>query len=97
MARIVNEYSVSCVAPDSVPVNVDVPAALFNVIPPGKAPVCTAMETESVAVKFIVPILSPPENEPNEPDPVTHAGTSETVKSDVPYLTDKPSLFSILI
>jgi hypothetical protein len=72
---------VSAVAPDSVPVNVDEPDPLFNVIPPGKDPDCTAILVELVAVSVIVPILDPPENEPNDPAAVTHAGASETVST----------------
>ena len=94
MALIVKLYVVSAVAPDSVPVNVDEPDPLFNVIPPGKVPDTFAIDTELVAVNVIVPKLDPPLNEPNDPAEVTHAGASETV-STAPVYTALPSGFSI--
>ena len=97
VARIVKLYVVSCVLPVSVPVNVEVPAALFNVIPPGKEPDCTAIPVEFVAVKFIVPIFADAPKDPKLPAEVVQDGTSETVNIAVPDLTALPSLFSILI
>ena len=79
-----------------VPVKVEVPAALVNETPPGKEPDCKVIPVESVAVKFTVPILAPPANEPNDPDAVTQAGASDTVNKAVVLLTALPSLFSIL-
>jgi hypothetical protein len=81
VALIVNEYCVSLVAPDSVPVNVDVPLALLSVIPPGKVPDTFAIETELVAVKFIVPKLEAAAKDPKDPADVVQAGASETVKT----------------
>jgi len=87
---------VSELAPDSVPVKVEEPEPLFNDIPPGKEPDCKVIPVELVAVKVIVPILSPPLNEPNEPALVVQAGTSDTVSKAEELLTALPSLFSIL-
>ena len=81
MARIVKLNVVSDVAPDSVPVNVGDPEPLFNVIPPGSDPDCTVIPVEFVAVSVIVPIVAPPENEPNDPAAVCQAGASETVNT----------------
>ena len=97
VALIVKLYVVSALAPDSVPVNVDVPTPVFNETPPGKAPDCKVIPVELVAVKLIVPMLEPPANEPKDPEPVVHVGTSDTVNKAVVDLTDKPSLFSALI
>ena len=84
-------------APDSVPVNVDVPTPVFNETPPGKAPDCKVIPVELVAVKLIVPMSAPPANVPNDPEPVVQVGTSETVNKALVDRTDKPSLFSALI
>ena len=69
----------SAEAPDSVPVNVLDPDPLFNVIPPGNDPDCTAIPVEFVAVKVIVPILVAPPNVPSVPAAVCQAGASDTV------------------
>ena len=84
----------SWVAPDSVPVKVEEPEApLFNVIPPGSDPDVFAIETESVAVKVIVPIFAAPENVPKLPADVCQAGASDTV-SIADVWTALPSGFS---
>ena len=58
------------------------------------APVVTAKDVASVAVKVIVEIAEPPAKVPKEPDAVTHAGASLTVRSDDEVLTANPLLFS---
>ena len=78
---MVKLYVVSDVAPDSVPVNVEEPDPLFNVIPPGKVPDTFAIDVELVAVNVIVPKLAPAAKEPNDPAAVCQAGASETVNT----------------
>ena len=51
-------------------------------IPPGNDPDCNVIPVLSLLhVNVIVPILDPPENEPNDPADVTHVGASETVNT----------------
>ena len=52
------------------------------------------MDTESVAVRLIVPKLPPALNVPSDPAFVVHAGASDTVSKAVDDLVANPSLFS---
>ena len=72
------------------------PTPVVNVNPAVTAPDVTAKDVASVQVKVIVEMAAFPSKVPNEPDAVTHVGSSETVKSAVEVLTAAPSLFSTL-
>ena len=86
----------SALAPDSVPVNVDVPTPLFNAtVPPGKAPDCKVIPVELVAVKLIVPMSAPPANVPNDPEPVVHVGTSTLTGTESGASADTTYNFTI--
>jgi hypothetical protein len=96
VAVIVKLLVVVSVDPVSVPVIVAEPTPVFKVAPPGNVPDVLAKLTASVAVK--VKLKVPPfATVPREPDPVTHAGASDIVKSAVAVRAAKPSLFSNLI
>ena len=72
------------------------PTPVVNVKPAVTAPEVTAKDVASVQVRVIVEMAAVPEKVPNEPEAVTHVGSSETVKSAVEVRTAAPSLFSTL-
>ena len=79
-----------------VPVIVQLPTPVVNVKGVAIAPVVIAKEVASVAVKVSL-MTAAHAKVPRDPEPVTHAGASLTVKAAVAVLTATPSGFSILI
>ena len=90
VAVTVNDEVVAEVCAVCVPVIVQLPTPVVNVIPATIGEGETVKDIASVHVKDCVAIAAVPEKVPKDPAAVTHAGASLTFKSAESDLPDNP-------